>query len=69
MVAGKTFNVMIQRIEASRRKNTSLTHATANELANAVRTPYEGFRASQNSANRRAQPLRQAQRNCVHISY
>ena len=39
MVTGKTVDVMIKSVEASRRKNAGLTHTTANELANAVGPP------------------------------
>jgi hypothetical protein len=48
MIIGKPVNMVIKRINASRRQNANLTHAAANQFAHPARARNKIMRANKN---------------------
>ena len=65
VIVGQPLDVMLERVEAGGGEDAGLAHAAAEHLADAVHAVDELRRAADQRADRRAEALRQAERDGV----
>ena len=65
VVVGEAVDVVVERVQRRRGDDAGLAHAAADHLAPAVRAGDERARADQRRADRRAEALREADRDLI----